>query len=212
MFGIFNVRTAVDACSSHRGCTDTVRETALEADSWTKIHCRIWDSNPRQYCAWLFIRALYQLRIPVAVLGQTTKRCYTNSCSGPNDQEVLHKQLFWAKRPRGVTQTAVLGQTTERCYTNSCSGPNDQECYTNICSGPNDQEVLHKQPPCCWRAGRWTGGSLRTNVPTYRTFDTHNWLISYLSVPENCFHRKSKFVPLLDLAYCFLFQTDFAEL
>ena len=159
VFGIFNVRTDVDACSLHGGCTDTViRESALEADSRTKIHCRIWDSNPRQYCAWLFIRALYQLRIPVAVLGQTTKRCHTNICSGPNDQEVSHtkkvlgqttkryhtnicsgpndqevshKHLFWAKRPRGVTQTFVLGQTTKRCH-------------TNICSGPNDQEVSHK--------------------------------------------------------------------
>ena len=33
---------------------DTVRESALEADSERNIPCRTADSNPRQYCAWLF--------------------------------------------------------------------------------------------------------------------------------------------------------------
>ena len=53
--GIFNVCTAVDACN----CTwelyaDTVRESALKVDSGGGIPCRTGDSNPRQYCAWLF--------------------------------------------------------------------------------------------------------------------------------------------------------------
>ena len=47
--------------TAHRGCTDTVTESALEADSGRKIPCRTGDSNPRQYCAWLFTRTLYQL-------------------------------------------------------------------------------------------------------------------------------------------------------
>ena len=42
------------------GCTDTVRESALEADSGRKIPCVTGDSNPRQYCALLFSRTLYQ--------------------------------------------------------------------------------------------------------------------------------------------------------
>ena len=47
---------------AHGGCTDTVRESALKVDSGRKIPCRTGDSNPRQYCAWLFSQTLYQLR------------------------------------------------------------------------------------------------------------------------------------------------------
>ena len=46
------------------GCTDTVRKSALEVDSGRKISCRTGDSNPRQYCAWLFSRRLCQLNYP----------------------------------------------------------------------------------------------------------------------------------------------------
>ena len=57
VFGIFNVRTAVVACT--RGlCADTVRESAPEGDPGRKIPCRTGDSNPRQYCAWLFSTTL----------------------------------------------------------------------------------------------------------------------------------------------------------
>ena len=46
---------------AHGGCTDSVRESALEAD-WEKIPCRTaGDSNPRQYGFWRFSRTLYQL-------------------------------------------------------------------------------------------------------------------------------------------------------
>ena len=37
-----------------RGCTDTVRESALEVVSWRKTPCRTGDSNLLEYCAWLF--------------------------------------------------------------------------------------------------------------------------------------------------------------
>ena len=40
---------------AHGGCTDTVRESALEADSRRKIPCLTGDSNPRRYCT----RTLY---------------------------------------------------------------------------------------------------------------------------------------------------------
>ena len=56
---------------AHGGCTDTVRESALEVD-WRKIPCRTGDSNLRQYCAWVFSRTLYPLSHPrtsVSVLG-----------------------------------------------------------------------------------------------------------------------------------------------
>ena len=45
---------------AHGSFTDTVR-VLLEADSGRKIPCRTGDSNPRQYCAWLLSRTLYQL-------------------------------------------------------------------------------------------------------------------------------------------------------
>ena len=49
---------------AHGGCTDTVRESAVEVDSGRKIPCRNGDSNPSQYCTWLFSRTLYQLNYP----------------------------------------------------------------------------------------------------------------------------------------------------
>ena len=47
---------------ARRGCKDTVREPALESnESGSKIPCPVGELNPRQYCAWLFSRTLYQL-------------------------------------------------------------------------------------------------------------------------------------------------------
>ena len=57
-YRIFNVRTDVNACHRTRGCTDTVRESALQVDSWRKIPCRTGESNLRQQLAGL---TLYQL-------------------------------------------------------------------------------------------------------------------------------------------------------
>ena len=47
-YGIFNARTDVNACDCTRGCTDTVRESALKVDSGRKILCRIGESNQPQ--------------------------------------------------------------------------------------------------------------------------------------------------------------------
>ena len=47
-YGIFNVRTDVNACDCTRGCRDTVRESALKVDSGRKIPCRTRESNLRQ--------------------------------------------------------------------------------------------------------------------------------------------------------------------
>ena len=49
---------------AHGGCTDTVRESALEVDFGRKIPCSTGYSNPRQYCVWLFSRTLYPLSYP----------------------------------------------------------------------------------------------------------------------------------------------------
>ena len=62
VFAIFNVCTDVDVCDSTQGgCADTVRESALEADSGRKIPCCTGDLNLCQYCAWLFSWTLYHL-------------------------------------------------------------------------------------------------------------------------------------------------------
>ena len=47
-YGIFNVRTDVNACDCTRGCTDTVRDSALKVDSRKKIPCRTGESNLRR--------------------------------------------------------------------------------------------------------------------------------------------------------------------
>ena len=47
-FGIFNVRTDVNVCDFTRGCTETVRESALKVDSGRKIPCRTRESNLRR--------------------------------------------------------------------------------------------------------------------------------------------------------------------
>ena len=44
-YGIFNVHTDINACDCTRGCTDTVRESALKVDCRRKIPCRTGDSN-----------------------------------------------------------------------------------------------------------------------------------------------------------------------
>ena len=46
-FGTFNMRTDVNACDCTRGCTDTVRESALTVDSGRKIPFRTGESNLR---------------------------------------------------------------------------------------------------------------------------------------------------------------------
>ena len=63
-------------------CTDTVRESALEVDSGRKkIPRRTGDSNPRQYCAWLFSRTLYQLNysLPEFVYAGSNRQCRSQS-------------------------------------------------------------------------------------------------------------------------------------
>ena len=47
-YGNFNVLTDVNTCDCARGSTDTVRESALHADSGRKIPCLTGDSNLRR--------------------------------------------------------------------------------------------------------------------------------------------------------------------
>ena len=62
--------------AAHGGCTDTV-ESTLEVDSGKKISCRNCDSNPRQYCAWLLSRTLYQLSYPRPNENESSTLTYT---------------------------------------------------------------------------------------------------------------------------------------
>ena len=63
-YGIFSVRTYVNACDCTRGCTDTVRESALKADSGGKIPCRTGESNLRQRQAGPVLYQLNYIPIP----------------------------------------------------------------------------------------------------------------------------------------------------
>ena len=47
-YGIFNVRTDINARDCTRGCTDTVRESAVKFDSGRKIPCRTGELNLRE--------------------------------------------------------------------------------------------------------------------------------------------------------------------
>ena len=61
LFGIFNVRTDVEACDCTRGLYGHREESLHWKVTGRKIPCRIGDWNQRQYCAWLFSWTLYQL-------------------------------------------------------------------------------------------------------------------------------------------------------
>ena len=64
-YRIFNVYTYVTACDCTRGCTDTLKESALKVDSGRKIPCRTWESN---LCQRRASPMLYQLSyIPTQV-------------------------------------------------------------------------------------------------------------------------------------------------
>ena len=47
-YGIFNVRTDVNAFDCTRECANTVKESALKVDSGRKIPCRTRESNLRR--------------------------------------------------------------------------------------------------------------------------------------------------------------------
>ena len=72
-YGIFNVRTIVNACDCIRGCTDTVRESALKVDSGRKIPFGTGESNQRQRRAGPMLYQLSYIPIP-AVQAPLLKR------------------------------------------------------------------------------------------------------------------------------------------
>ena len=59
-YGIFNLRTDINACDCTRGCTDTVGESALKVDSGRKIPCHNGESNlPKRHAGPMLFQLNY---------------------------------------------------------------------------------------------------------------------------------------------------------
>ena len=65
MLGIFNVLTDVNACDCTRGCTDTLRESALKVESRKNISRRTGESNLRQRRVGPMLYQLSYIPIPL---------------------------------------------------------------------------------------------------------------------------------------------------
>ena len=81
-YWILNVRTDANACDCARGCTDTVRESALKVDSGSKVVCRTGESKLRQRRAGPTLYQLNYIRVPVSqqfcrLTGQRTVKLST---------------------------------------------------------------------------------------------------------------------------------------
>ena len=92
---IFNVRTDVKVCDFTRGCTDTVRESALKADSGRKKPSRTGESNLRERRA---DQTLYQLSYIPPTTTTTTTAATTTTLLTPS-----HVQ-----KPHGVQKMMIL--------------------------------------------------------------------------------------------------------
>ena len=80
-YRIFNLPTNVNAHDCTRVCADTVRESALKADSGRKIPCRTGESNPHQRCVGPMLYQLSYKPTPFIYLfsKQTASKKYVNS-------------------------------------------------------------------------------------------------------------------------------------
>ena len=85
---------------AHCGCRDTVRESVLEGSA-RNIPCRTWDSNPRQYCAWLFSGTLYRLSYRRPLESRQERR---EDCCLQGQLSVL--ALIWVSVPPPFRSTA----------------------------------------------------------------------------------------------------------
>ena len=96
-YGIFNVRTDVNACDCAGGCTDTVRESALKADSGRKIPCRTGESNLRRQRVGVM---LYQ---PRCIPRITIEYCWS-SINGKRSLLIIKKTSY----PHPHIQTIII--------------------------------------------------------------------------------------------------------
>ena len=79
--GLMRTQTFMHAIP-HGGCTNTVRESAYKVGLGEEIPCCNGDSNPSQYCSWIFSRTLCQLSCWRPVLMTGRKPCYETALSG----------------------------------------------------------------------------------------------------------------------------------
>ena len=75
-YGIFSVRTDVNACDYTQGCTVTARESALKVDSRTKILCRTEESNLRHRLAGPTLCQLSYIPIPPGLFNSNVHMCH----------------------------------------------------------------------------------------------------------------------------------------
>ena len=120
VFGIFKVPQVLINAIAFGGCSNTVR------DSGRKKTCRTGDSNPRQYCVWLFSRTLYQLSYPGPLSLGLRQRM--NVCGGgPFHRLKAEKECLWGKpvpqaQGREGMSVAEARSTGSRQRRNVCEG------------------------------------------------------------------------------------------
>ena len=73
-YGVFNVRTDINGCDYTRGCTDTVKESALKVDSGRKIPCRTGESNRSRRRAGPMLYLLSYIPIPRSIRQQRQRQ------------------------------------------------------------------------------------------------------------------------------------------
>ena len=110
---------------AHGGCTDTVRESALEVDCVRKIFCCTGDLNLHQYCAWLLSLAFYQVSYP-ALHVRNIRACFSHRGKMGMDkssQVVIQKHwkavlhlVVWAVEPLATVFTAQHVSQLDTCY------------------------------------------------------------------------------------------------
>ena len=89
---ILNVCTDVNACDCTRGCADTVRESALKADSGRNIPCRTGDSNLRQRRASPMIYQLSYILTPFFLFFLLHKSQRTSTKQTSDFQQTREKE------------------------------------------------------------------------------------------------------------------------
>ena len=102
-YRIFNVRTDVNACNCTRGCTDTVRESALKAD-WKKKPLPHWESNLRQRRASPMLYQLSYFPPPLPTPFFTCFLSFLPSFLTPSLRFFLARQMISHKASVGKTK------------------------------------------------------------------------------------------------------------
>ena len=116
---------------ANEGYAHTVRDSALEAG--TKISCCPGDPIPRQYCAWLFSRTLYQVSYPhpkVQIPTELRLGSITSPCShavapiNTKEQRRDKRPLIW-----GLHLTWYTHSKLHNIQLHSVAGPEGQKPY-----------------------------------------------------------------------------------